>query len=108
VTYSDRFIPSRAASARLNFSLLDREAAAAEPARGAEREDANPAYNLLLRSELLGGAAGACSSPERGSAAGSSSPLGRCAACACSWHPPLPASQYVRHAPRTCPGAAGL
>ena len=77
VTYSDRFIPSRAASARLNFSLLDCEAAAAEPARGAEREDANPAYNLLLRSELLGPAAGSAGSPERGSGAGSSSPLGR-------------------------------
>ena len=77
MTYSDRFIPSRAASARLNFSLLDREAAAAEPARGAEREDSNPAYNLLLRSELLGAAAGSAGSPERGSAAGSSSPLGR-------------------------------
>lgn len=85
MTYSDRFIPSRAASARLNFSLLDAEAAAAEPARGAEREDANPAYNLLLRSELLGASGASSSSPERGSAAGSGSPLGRRGR-----HPPPP------------------
>jgi cell division cycle 20-like protein 1 (cofactor of APC complex) len=53
VTYSDRFIPTRAASSRLNFSVLDREAAAAEPQR-LEREDSSTAYNMLLRSELLG------------------------------------------------------
>jgi hypothetical protein len=37
VTYSDRFIPSRAASSRLSFSLLDRESAASEP-RAPDRE----------------------------------------------------------------------
>ena len=30
VTYSDRFIPSRAASSRLNFSVFDRETATSE------------------------------------------------------------------------------
>ncbi|KAK9807688.1 hypothetical protein WJX72_006157 [[Myrmecia] bisecta] len=58
VTYSDRFIPSRASSARLNFSILDRETAAAEQPKTTEREDSNHAYNLLLRTELLG-----CPSP---------------------------------------------
>ena len=33
VTYSDRFIPSRAVSARLDYSILDREAAASEMPR---------------------------------------------------------------------------
>ncbi|GBF91790.1 hypothetical protein Rsub_04895 [Raphidocelis subcapitata] len=55
VHYSDRFIPSRAPHARLAFSPLDREVATAEvDAAAAEREDLNPAYNMLLRSELLG------------------------------------------------------
>lgn len=55
ITYSDRFIPSRAASSRLDFSILDREAAASEtPRRTAEKEESNGAYNMLLRSELLG------------------------------------------------------
>ena len=30
MTYSDRFIPSRAASSRLNFSVFDRETATSE------------------------------------------------------------------------------
>lgn len=55
VTYSDRFIPSRALAARLDYSMLDREAAASEqPKRVGEKEDSNGAYNLLLKSELLG------------------------------------------------------
>lgn len=55
ITYSDRFIPSRATSSRLDFSILDREAAASEtPRRTAEKEESNGAYNMLLRSELLG------------------------------------------------------
>eukprot|EP00198_Chlamydomonas_reinhardtii_P008278 XP_001697615.1 activator and specificity factor for anaphase promoting complex [Chlamydomonas reinhardtii] len=74
VTYSDRFIPSRAPTARLDFSILDREMATSEVSKQAtEREvcegclgvrtdigsgsclqDLNPGYNLLLRSELLG------------------------------------------------------
>ena len=38
VVYSDRFIPSRSASARRNFSALDRESAASESARLSDRE----------------------------------------------------------------------
>ncbi|KAK9803851.1 hypothetical protein WJX73_008551 [Symbiochloris irregularis] len=54
VTYSDRFIPSRAAAARLNFSLLDRESVELEAMiKGPEREDSSAAYTALLRSELL-------------------------------------------------------
>lgn len=55
VAYSDRFIPSRAASARLDYSVLEREAAASQtPKRATEKEDNTGAYNFLLRSELLG------------------------------------------------------
>ena len=32
ISYSDRFIPTRSATARLNFSVLDRDAAAEEAA----------------------------------------------------------------------------
>ncbi|KAG1668141.1 hypothetical protein FOA52_005133 [Chlamydomonas sp. UWO 241] len=54
VTYSDRFIPSRSVAARLDFSLLDREVTTSEVTKStAEREDLNPAYDALLRSELL-------------------------------------------------------
>lgn len=54
--YSDRFIPSRAASSRLDYSLLERETAAAEaPKRvNCDKEDSNGAYSMLLRTELLG------------------------------------------------------
>ena len=70
VTYSDRFIPSRAASSRLDFSILDREAAASEtPRRTVEKEESNGAYNMLLRSELLGCPA-APVSPEKAGGAG--------------------------------------
>lgn len=55
VVYSDRFIPSRAESSHLNYSVLERDIAAAEVSKSAlSREDFNPAYNLLLQSELLG------------------------------------------------------
>eukprot|EP00775_Hariotina_reticulata_P009334 gene9334-9498_t len=55
VRYSDRFIPSRAATARLDFSALDREVVSDQVNKSTqEREDLNPAYNMLLRSELLG------------------------------------------------------
>jgi cell division cycle 20-like protein 1 (cofactor of APC complex) len=73
--YSDRFIPSRALSSRLDASPLEREAAAAEaPRRGADREDGNGAYNLLLRSELLGFGAGAASPEKAAPAAGGAAP----------------------------------
>lgn len=54
--YSDRFIPSRAASSRLDYSLLERETAAAEVPRksNCDREESNGAYSMLLRTELLG------------------------------------------------------
>jgi cell division cycle 20-like protein 1 (cofactor of APC complex) len=72
--YSDRFIPSRATSSRLDFSVLDRETAASEaPKRPAEREEANGAYNLLLRSELLG-CPSLPSSPEK-APSGQASPM---------------------------------
>ena len=39
ITYSDRFIPSRAAAARLDFSILDREIVTSEVSKSAtERE----------------------------------------------------------------------
>lgn len=76
MTYSDRFIPSRAASSRLDFSILDRETAASEtPKRTAEKEESNGAYNMLLRSELLGCPA-APVSPEKGAGAGGASSSG--------------------------------
>lgn len=82
ITYSDRFIPSRAVSARLDYSILDREAAASEtPRRTAEKEEGNGAYNMLLRSELLGCPGGGARSPEKGtSSVHVSSPSKRCGA----------------------------
>ena len=38
MTYSDRFIPSRAASTRLNFSVFDRETAASEPQKPPDKD----------------------------------------------------------------------
>ena len=54
--YSDRFIPSRADSSRLQgYSLLDRAQAADEPHRNPQtREEGSSAYNQMLRAELLG------------------------------------------------------
>ncbi|KAL6782720.1 hypothetical protein ACKKBG_A07865 [Auxenochlorella protothecoides x Auxenochlorella symbiontica] len=64
VVYSDRLIPSRAATSRLDYSLLEREAAAeagrprqsldpgADP--GADPGSSAGAYAQLLRSQLLG------------------------------------------------------
>ena len=54
IVYSDRYIPSRATSSRLDFSMLDRERAANESPVQAERDDANPAYRNMLRQTLLG------------------------------------------------------
>ena len=90
LTYSDRFIPCRAASSRLDYSILDREAAASEtPRRAAEKEEGNGAYNMLLRSELLGCPPAGPVSPEKGGGGGGgasgsgvhiASPSKRCAA----------------------------
>ncbi len=38
MTYSDRFIPSRASSMRLNFSVFDRETAASEPQKPPDKD----------------------------------------------------------------------
>ena len=54
IVYSDRYIPSRATSSRLDFSMLDRERDAQKSPIQQEREDANPAYKNMLRQTLLG------------------------------------------------------
>ena len=55
VAYSDRFIPSRAVSSRLDYSILERETLASDPAhRPADKEEGSAAYNMMLRTELLG------------------------------------------------------
>ena len=54
IVYSDRYIPSRATSSRLDFSMLDRERVNNESPVQPEREDANPAYRNMLRQTLLG------------------------------------------------------
>ena len=55
ITYSDRFIPSRAVSSRLDYSILEREMLAAEPRRAAaDKEESSGAYNMMLRTEILG------------------------------------------------------
>ena len=56
VTYSDRFIPSRAASSRLNFSVFDRETATSEPQKPPEK-DVRSIYDVLTSSQLLATAA---------------------------------------------------
>lgn len=76
VHYSDRFIPCRSTSARVNFSLAEKEGGPWEGSKAAGREDGTQAYNMLLRSELLG-MPSALGSPERGQN-GSTSPLVRC------------------------------
>ena len=54
--YSDRFVPSRSASAGLRgFNLLDGAAPPASASHpSSEREDTSAAYSTLLRAELLG------------------------------------------------------
>eukprot|EP00884_Botryococcus_braunii_P006053 jgi/Botrbrau1/15449/Bobra.43_2s0073.1 len=73
VTYSDRFIPSRATTSRLNFTLLDRETAVADNPQISDREELNSTYNLLLRSELLGSSPPSCTQ-ERTSTANTPGP----------------------------------
>jgi hypothetical protein len=53
IVYSDRYIPSRATSSRLDFSMLDRERDAHDSPIKQDREDANPAYKNMLRQTLL-------------------------------------------------------
>lgn len=55
VTYSDRFVPSRAVSSRLDYSILEREVLASELGRRTtEKDDSTGAYNALLQREILG------------------------------------------------------
>jgi len=54
VTYSDRFVPSRAVSSRLDYSILEREVLASESGRTTEKDDSTGAYNALLQREVLG------------------------------------------------------
>jgi cell division cycle 20-like protein 1 (cofactor of APC complex) len=56
--YSDRFVPSRSASAGLRgFKLLDSDPPTASTSRpSSEREDTSAAYSTLLCTELLGDA----------------------------------------------------
>jgi len=64
VTYSDRFIPSRATNARLDFSVLDREVAAAEVNKSASEREVGMARGCARR--VMVGGAGA---PGRGAPA---------------------------------------
>lgn len=54
IVYSDRYIPSRATSSRLDFSMLDQEHNLHDSPVQQDREDANPAYRNMLRQTLLG------------------------------------------------------
>ncbi|KAK9918836.1 hypothetical protein WJX75_007401 [Coccomyxa subellipsoidea] len=66
--YSDRFIPSRATSSRLEgYSLLDRAEVAQDTSNLSEREEASGAYTQLLRSELLGLPSQCCTPDRNGS-----------------------------------------
>ncbi|GAX72574.1 hypothetical protein CEUSTIGMA_g30.t1 [Chlamydomonas eustigma] len=57
IVYSDRFIPSRAVAARLDFSVLDRERVSTECTQLVSgKEDMSSAYDMLLRTEMLGAA----------------------------------------------------
>lgn len=76
VAYSDRYIPSRALSSRLDVSVLERESAALTPARRpADKDEGSGAYSMMLRTELLGCPMGP-PSPEKAATNGfQSSPL---------------------------------
>jgi hypothetical protein len=47
VRYSDRFIPSRAATARLDFSALDREVVADQVNKSAEQREVSRALAII-------------------------------------------------------------
>lgn len=53
VTYSDRYIPSRAMASRLNFSLLEREEVASEPRAPVDREVCNALFSAVASSFLV-------------------------------------------------------
>jgi len=71
VSYSDRFIPSRAGTSRLDCTILERETVASQiPVKAHDKDqDSASAYGMMLRSELLGcpggGAGSLPTSPEK-------------------------------------------
>lgn len=71
VSYSDRFIPTRAGTSRLDFSVLERETAATEAPSKAQ-EESTSVYGMLLKSQLLGCPPQPAASPDRTSASTSS------------------------------------
>ena len=99
--YSDRFVPSRSASAGLRgFNLLDGAAPPASASHpSSEREDTSAAYSTLLRAELLGdnNAAGLASPPRTGLGASSTPPTSSFAPASAS-HAPIASSRRYSHA----------
>jgi|MDSW01.2.fsa_nt_gb cell division cycle 20-like protein 1 (cofactor of APC complex) len=99
--YSDRFVPSRSASAGLRgFNLLDGAAPPASASHpSSEREDTSAAYSTLLRAELLGdnNAAGLASPPRTGLGASSTPPTSAFAPASAS-HAPIASSRRYSHA----------
>ncbi len=68
ISYSDRFIPSRAGTSRLDCTVLERETVASHVPVKAQDKDQDTAslYGMMLRSELLGCPTGSLpSSPEK-------------------------------------------
>lgn len=68
VSYSDRFIPSRAGTSRLDCTVLERETVASHvPVKAHDKDqDSASLYGMMLRSELLGCSTGSLpSSPEK-------------------------------------------
>lgn len=76
--YSDRFIPTRATSSRLEgYSLLDRARAAEDTPGASERDEASGAYTQMLRAELLGLPSQLTTPDRHGSSNGFTSPSSR-------------------------------
>ncbi|KAI8102945.1 hypothetical protein M9434_005736 [Picochlorum sp. BPE23] len=83
VSYSDRFIPSRAGTSRLDCTVLERETVASHvPVKGQDKDqDSASVYGMVIRSELLGcsstgGGASLPSSPEKNPQGGSGGSTG--------------------------------
>lgn len=73
VAYSDRFIPTRSVTSRINYSLLERETLASDPIKKAtDKDESSVAYNMLLRTELLGCPPTGPPSPEKSAMSGTS------------------------------------
>jgi len=74
MSYSDRFIPSRAGTSRIDCSVLEREKAATEtPTKVHDRDESTSVYGMLLRSQLLGCPPQQSGSPEKGVSGSSTS-----------------------------------